>query len=200
MAMKVMEGAKGLFLLVSLLSSMFMCALCSRVSILGLNPFYQLDSVPTVVKGLDLKRYVGRWYEIASIASNFEPPNGKDTRATYALNKNGTVDVLNESWVNGKRVFAKGIAYKDDPSSDEAKFKLKFYVPPSPVGDYWVLYLDADYQHAIVGEPSRKYLFILSRKSHIDDKIYKQLVQKAVDEGYDVSKLRKTPHSDTPPQ
>jgi len=131
----------------------------------------------------------------------------------------------------------KGNAYKADPSSDEAKLKVKFYLPPSNptftvVGDYWVLYLDADYHYAIVGEPSRTSLFvcnllvgfsflflfsftfvgqlvglflfflfwqILSRQNHIDDKIYNQLVQKAVDEGYDVSKLRKTPPSKTPP-
>ncbi|KAF8039074.1 hypothetical protein BT93_B1577 [Corymbia citriodora subsp. variegata] len=200
-----MDGAKGLFLLVSLLSSMFACVLCSRGSILRLETFHQLDNVPTVVKGLDLERYVGRWYEIASLPTFFMPKDGTDTRATYALNKNGTVDVLNETWVNGKRNSIKGIAYKDDPKSDEAKLKVKFYVPPQfpifPfVGDYWVLYLDADYQYSIVGGPSRKYLFILSRKSHVDDETYKQLVQKAVDEGYDVSNLRKTPQSDTPPQ
>ncbi|KAF7848070.1 hypothetical protein BT93_L2322 [Corymbia citriodora subsp. variegata] len=205
MAKKVMDGAKGLFLLVSLLSSMFACVLCSRGSILRLETFRQPDKEPTVVKGLDLERYVGRWYEIASTPSFFQPENGTDTRATYALNKNGTVDVLNESWINGKRNFIKGFAYKDDPRSDEAKFEMKFYVPLAfsifpAVGYYWVLYLDADYQYSIVGEPGRHYLFILSRKSHVDDETYKQLVQKAVDEGYDVSNLLKIPQSDTPPQ
>ncbi|KAL3744203.1 hypothetical protein ACJRO7_013458 [Eucalyptus globulus] len=200
-----MEGVKGLFLLVSLLSSsMFMCVLCSRGLNFGLDSFYQLDSEPTVVKGLDLKRYAGRWYEIASLPTFFLPKEGEDTRATYTLKEDGTLDVLNESWVKGKRIFIKGNAYKADPKSDEAKLKLKFFVPPFfPIfpldGDYWVLYLDADYQYAIVGEPSRTSLFILSRQSHIDDKIYNQLVQKAVDEGYDVSKLRKTPQSNTPP-
>ncbi|XP_018725507.2 temperature-induced lipocalin-1 [Eucalyptus grandis] len=200
-----MEGVKGLFLLVSLLSpSMFTCVLCTRGSNSGLNPFYQLDSEPTVVKGLDLKRYAGRWYEIASLPVPYLPKDGEDTRATYTPKDDGTLDLLNESWVNGKRNFVKGNAYKADPSSDEAKLKVKFYLPPSNptftvVGDYWVLYLDADYHYAIVGEPSRTSLFILSRQSHIDDKIYNQLVQKAVDEGYDVSKLRKTPQSKTPP-
>ncbi|XP_030546735.1 temperature-induced lipocalin-1-like isoform X2 [Rhodamnia argentea] len=158
-----------------------------------------------VVKGLDLQRYMGRWYEIASFPSRFQPKSGVDTRATYALQEDGTVHVLNETWTDGKRGFIEGTAYKADPGSDEAKLKVKFYVPPflpiiPVVGDYWVLHLDADYQYAIVGQPSRKYLWILSRQSHMDEEIYNQLVQTAQEEGYDVSKLHKTPQSDTPPE
>ncbi|KAL3744198.1 hypothetical protein ACJRO7_013453 [Eucalyptus globulus] len=82
------------------------------------------------VKGLDLRRYMGRWYEIATFPSRFQPKNGVDTRATYALKEDGTVCVLNETWANGKRGSIEGTAYKVDPSSDEAKLKVKFYVPP----------------------------------------------------------------------
>ena len=158
-----------------------------------------------VVKGLDLQRYMGRWYEIASFPSRFQPKNGENTRATYTLRDDGTVHVLNETWRDGKRGSIEGTAYKADPSSDEAKLKVKFYVPPFlpiiPVtGDYWVLYIDEDYQYALIGQPSRSYLWILSRKSHLDDEIYNQLVQKAKDEEYDVSKLHKTPQSDPPPE
>ncbi|KAI6682432.1 hypothetical protein NL676_036313 [Syzygium grande] len=199
-----MGVVKGLFLFVPLLSSVFTCVLCARELTFGLDPFYQLDSVPSVVKDFDLKRYSGRWYEIAAFPSFFEAKNAVDTRATYTLKEDGTLDVLNEGWVNGKREYIEGTAYKADPSSNEAKLKVKFSVPPSfPIfavtGDYWVLYIDVDYQYAVIGQPSRKYLWIISRKSHIDDKIYNQLVQKAVDEGYDVSKLHKTPQSDEPP-
>lgn len=158
-----------------------------------------------VVQGLDLQRYMGRWYEIASFPSRFQPKNGVDTRATYTLQEVGTVHVLNETWSDGKRGSIEGTAYKADPGSDEAKLKVKFYVPPflpiiPVVGDYWVLHLDADYQYALIGQPSRKYLWILSRQSHMDEEIYNQLVQKAQEEGYDVSKLHKTPQSDTPPE
>ncbi|XP_051150630.1 temperature-induced lipocalin-1 [Andrographis paniculata] len=157
------------------------------------------------VKGLDINRYMGRWYEIASFPSRFQPSDGKDTRATYTLQPDGaTVTVLNETWSGGKRSYIEGTAYKANPSSDEAKLKVKFYLPPflpiiPIVGDYWVLYIDDDYQYAVIGQPSRKYLWILSRKSHIEDEIYNQLVGKAEENGYDVSKLRKTPQSETPP-
>ncbi|XP_010483381.1 PREDICTED: temperature-induced lipocalin-1-like [Camelina sativa] len=158
-----------------------------------------------VVKGLDVARYMGRWYEIASFPSLFQPKNGVDTRATYTLNPDGTIHVLNETWSNGKRGYIEGSAYKADPKSDEAKLKVKFYVPPFlpifPVtGDYWVLYIDPDYQHALVGQPSRSYLWILSRTAHMEEETYKQLVVKAVEQGYDVSKLHKTTQNDTPPE
>ncbi|XP_022750225.1 temperature-induced lipocalin-1-like [Durio zibethinus] len=158
-----------------------------------------------VVKNLDISRYMGRWYEIASFPSIFQPRNGVNTRATYILNEDGTVHVLNETFTDGKRVSIEGSAYKADPKSDDAKLKVKFYVPPflpiiPVVGDYWVLYIDDDYQYALIGNPSRKYLWILCRQTQMDDEIYNRLVQKAKDEGYDVSKLHKNPQSDPPPE
>ncbi|KAI4335581.1 hypothetical protein L6164_014216 [Bauhinia variegata] len=158
-----------------------------------------------VVRNLDLQRYMGRWYEIASFPSFFQPKDGVDTRATYTLRDDGTVHVLNETWSSGKRNSIEGTAYKANPNSDEAKLKVKFYVPPflpiiPVVGDYWVLYIDDDYQYVLIGEPRRKYLWILCRQTHVDDEIYNSLVQKAKDEGYDVSKLHKTPQHDPPPE
>ncbi|XP_057767139.1 temperature-induced lipocalin-1 [Salvia miltiorrhiza] len=158
-----------------------------------------------VVRNLDVERYMGTWYEIASFPSRFQPKSGVDTRATYTLNPDGTVNVLNETWSDGKRGSIEGTAYKADPKSDEAKLKVKFYVPPFlpiiPItGDYWVLYIDDEYQYAVIGQPSRSYLWILSRQAHIDEDVYNRLVEKAKEQGYDVSKLHKTPHSDSPPE
>ncbi|KAL5698245.1 hypothetical protein ACHQM5_029310 [Ranunculus cassubicifolius] len=159
-----------------------------------------------VIKGIDVQKYMGRWYEIASFPSRFQPKNGTNTRATYTLNEDGTtIHVLNETWSDGKRGFIEGTAYKADPNSDEAKLKVKFWVPPFlpiiPVtGDYWVMFLDEDYHHALIGQPSRNYLWILCREPHLDEAVYNQLVQKATDEGYDVTKLHKTQQSDSPPE
>ncbi|MCE7766625.1 hypothetical protein GQL56_28775, partial [Pseudomonas putida] len=87
----------------------------------------------------------------------------------------------------------------------EAKLKVKFYLPPFlpiiPItGDYWVLYIDDDYKYALIGQPSRNYLWILCRKTHLDEEKYNMLIEKAKEVGYDVSKLRKTPQSDPPPE
>ncbi|KAM3337052.1 hypothetical protein P3S68_032752 [Capsicum galapagoense] len=150
-----------------------------------------------VMKNLDVERYMGRWYEIASFPSRFQRKDGVDTRATYSLNPDGTIHVLNETWSGGKRGSIEGTAYKADPNSDEAKLKVKFYVPPFlpiiPVtGDYWVLYIDPDYQYALIGQPSRNYLWATTS----DDDTYNQLLEKAKEVGYDVSKLHKTHHSE----
>lgn len=162
-----------------------------------------------VVRNLDLERYMGRWYEIASFRSRFQPRDGRDTRATYSLADDGaTVRVLNETWTGGgggnKRGFISGTAYKPDPSSDEAKFKVRFYVPPFlPVipitGDYWVLHIDEAYTYALIGQPSRNYLWILCRENRMDEEVYEMLLKKAADVGYDVKKLIRTSHSETPP-
>ncbi|KAK1420947.1 hypothetical protein QVD17_22930 [Tagetes erecta] len=157
-----------------------------------------------VVKGLDPIQYMGRWYEIAALPSLFQPKNSINTRATYTLNPCGIVHVCNETWSYGKRDCIQGVAYKADPKSNEAKFKVKFYEPPflpiiPVVGNYWVLYLDDDYQYVMIGEPDRRYLWILSRHNRMDDEIYNMLVKKAKEEGYDVRRLKKTTHTDPPP-
>ncbi|XWS72608.1 hypothetical protein CRYUN_Cryun02cG0054500 [Craigia yunnanensis] len=82
------------------------------------------------------------------------------------------------------RTYIEGSAYKADPISNVAKLKVEFYVPPflpiiPVVGDYWVSDISDDYKYALVGQPSRHYLWILCRENHIDDEIYNQLVQKA---------------------
>ncbi|KAK7411604.1 hypothetical protein VNO78_03039 [Psophocarpus tetragonolobus] len=176
-----------------------------KLYLLALKALSMANKEMEVVKGLDLQRYMGRWYEIASFPSRNQPKDGVNTRATYTLKSDGTVNVLNETWSGGKRGYIEGTAYKAQPSSDEAKFKVKFYVPPflpiiPIVGDYWVLFIDDEYQYALIGQPSRNYLWILSRTPHLDDALYNQLLQRAIDEGYDVSKLRKTPQNDPPPE
>lgn len=118
-----------------------------------------------VVQGVDLTRYQGRWYEIASIPTRFQPAKGTNSRATYALKEDQTVDVLNETWVKGKRSYIHGKAWKADPASPDAKLKVRFMVPPFlPVipatGDYWVMKLDEHYQWALVGVPSRADLWV----------------------------------------
>ncbi|XP_037454825.1 temperature-induced lipocalin-1-like [Triticum dicoccoides] len=158
-----------------------------------------------VVRNLDLERYMGRWYEIACFPSRFQPKDGANTRATYTLGPDGAVKVLNETWTDGRRGHIEGTAFRADPASDEAKLKVRFYVPPflpvfPVIGDYWVLHIDDAYQYALVGQPSRNYLWILCRQPQMDEGMYKELVERAKEEGYDVSKLRKTPHPEPTPE
>lgn len=151
----------------------------------------------SVAQNVDLTRYQGRWFEIASMPSRFQPTTGTNSRATYALKEDQTVDVLNETWLDGKRSFINGTAWKVDPASPDAKLKVRFVVPPFfpifPVtGDYWVMKLDENYQWALVGQPSRKFLWVLSRTPELSEDVYKELLDHATNEGYDVSRLQKT--------
>ncbi|KAF3338568.1 temperature induced lipocalin-like protein [Carex littledalei] len=110
-----------------------------------------------------------------------------------------------------------GTAYKADPSSDEATFKVKFYLPPfllviSVIRDYWMLYVDDDYQYVLVGEPQimlanskniqpNSYsIHFYCIKNQMEDEVYNHFLEKAKEDGYDVSKLRKTPQDDPPPE
>lgn len=157
------------------------------------------DPLETVI-GLDLSRYAGRWYEIASMPSRFQPKTGTNSRATYTLQEDGTIGVVNETWVDGKRAFIEGKAWKRDTQSDHAAFFVRFWVPPFlpvwPVtGDYWVMDLDKEkYSYALVGQPSRTYLWVLSRTPQMDEQKYEELLAKAREQGYDTSKLKKTEH------
>eukprot|EP00898_Chlorokybus_atmophyticus_P003153 jgi/Chlat1/3839/Chrsp26S04063 len=151
------------------------------------------------VQNLDLKRYMGRWYEIACMPSRFQPSDSTNTRATYTLLPSSVVGVKNETYSHGKWSGIEGKAWKVDPASPDAKFKVQFWVPPFlPVyparGNYWVMALGQEYEYAVVGEPNLKYMWVLSRSPFMDDTVYAKLLEQAKEQGYDVSKLKKTEH------
>jgi apolipoprotein D and lipocalin family protein len=146
-----------------------------------------------VVPYVDLNKYVGDWYEIARLPASFE----KDcyaTKARYSLQPDGSVKVENschKGGIEGKLKQATGKAVVADPVSN-AKLKVQFFWPFS--GDYWILELDPDYQYAVVGEPSRENLWILSRQPVLDNTIVNGLLQRARAKGFDTSKLIFTKH------
>ena len=143
------------------------------------------------VERVDLNRYMGKWYEIASFPQWFQK-NCVASRATYTLRKDGKVDVLNEchdKTLDGKLRDAKGKAWVVDSKSN-AKLKVRFFWPFS--GDYWIIDLDADYQYAVVGHPKRKYLWILSRSTQMDSVTYGQIIERLKKQHYDVDRLKKT--------
>jgi apolipoprotein D and lipocalin family protein len=143
-----------------------------------------------VVPHVELEKYLGKWYEIAHLPFRFED-GCSDITATYSLSNDGNVSVLNECIKDGKLKQAKGKAKVVDKSTG-AKFKVSFFWPFS--ADYWIIDLGKDYDYAVVGGPSRKYLWILSRTSQMNDKLFFQLIESAKSKGFDVSKLIKTSH------
>jgi apolipoprotein D and lipocalin family protein len=146
---------------------------------------------PKTVPFVDLKKYAGTWYEIARYPNRFQKKCVSDVRATYNLMTDGKVSVLNQCLqANGKVKTAKGRAKVVDRSSN-AKLKVTFFWPF--YGDYWILDLDPDYTYVVVGEQDRKYLWILSRTPEMDSNLYNQILERITNQGYDTSKLIRTP-------
>ena len=146
------------------------------------------QKVPSVVSTVDLKRYKGLWYEIARLPNYFERKL-KCTSATYSLREDGRITVVNKgNYLTdpGKSSSVKGVAWIPDKNSP-AKLKVQFFWPFS--GNYWIMYLDKEYQYVLVGDPSFKYLWILAREKKMAEETYNMLLGKAVENGYDVKSI-----------
>jgi len=144
-----------------------------------------------VVPYVDLGRYVGTWYEIATIPQRFQ----KDcvgVTATYTVRDDGSIAVLNKcrkKTLDGEQKEVNGKAWIADKKTN-AKLKVQFFWPFK--ADYWIIELDADYQYAVVGHPGRGYLWILSRAPQMDESLYQDLLQRIANKGYDLSRIKKT--------
>ncbi len=150
----------------------------------------QVRDLP-VIQDVDPARYLGHWHEIALIPHWFER-GCSDTTATYSLAADGRIRVLNACLRDGKLHRANAVAWHVGSARD-GKFKVQFFWPFS--GHYWVIALDPDYQWAVVGHPSRRYFWILSRRPTMAPTLYNQLVQQAVALGYDSSQIQLTTQS-----
>lgn len=147
-----------------------------------------------VVPFVDLNRYLGTWYEIARYPHSFQE-NCHASQANYSLRPDGNIRVLNQCRLgafDGKLNEAEGKAWVVDKASN-AKLKVQFFWPFS--GHYWVIALDPEYQYAVVGHPSRDYLWILSRTPKMDTQLYEKLLQKIEQQGYDTTRLILTPQA-----
>ena len=153
----------------------------------------ELKTVPSV----DLQKYAGKWYEIARYPNRFQKQCVGNTMATYNLKPNGRVEVINECLKkDGTMDRAKGDARIVDKTTN-AKLEVRFapaFLSFIPVvwGDYWVIDLEKDYKYAAVGDPSRKYLWILSRAPTMDEPVYQALLRRLEAQGFDPGKLEKT--------
>lgn len=142
----------------------------------------------TSVNQLDLKRYMGTWYEIARYDHSFER-NLVGVTATYKLRPDGKITVINQGYKNtldGKLSRARGKAKQPDPE-EPGKLKVSFFL--FFYADYYILELDKDYKWVLIGSSSNKYLWILSRTPVLDKQTLNYILDKAQQRGYDTSKL-----------
>jgi len=144
-----------------------------------------------VVPSVDLQRYLGTWYEIATIPQRFQR-GCTATTAKYSLRPDGDIRVdnaCNKNTLDGELSTAEGKAWVVDPATN-ARLKVSFFWPFS--GDYWIIELGSDYAYAVVGHPNRKYLWVLSRTPQMDETVYQGILGRMAALGYDLSMVVRT--------
>ena len=145
------------------------------------------------VPALELPRYAGEWHEIAHLPMFFQRKCVADITARYTVQSDGTIEVRNACRrKDGGRDESVGVA-RPVPGSPGA-LKVRFAPPwldwlPVVWADYWVVELDPDYRWAVVGGPSRKYLWVLSRDATMDRALFTTLREHARQRGYPVERL-----------
>jgi apolipoprotein D and lipocalin family protein len=149
------------------------------------------------IGSLDLPRYLGRWYEIAKFPNRFQKQCVANTTAEYSMDA-GAVKVVNRCQLaNGTVQEAMGAA-RQLGAANSAKLEVRFAPAwlsfvPQVWGSYWVIDLDASYQLAAVSEPSREYLWILSRSPKVDPARYTELLSRLQEKGLNIKQLELTP-------
>jgi lipocalin len=140
----------------------------------------------STVNELDLQKYLGTWYEIARYNHKFER-GLQGVTATYSMRDDGKIKVLNQGYKNsleGELSRAVGKAkLTDEPGKLKVSFFWIFYA------DYFVMELEENYQWALIGSKSDKYLWILSRTPQLDENVKNDILNRAKKRGYDISQL-----------
>lgn len=167
-------------------------ALLAVTGLFGCASTGDSHGAPKVVDEVDIERYLGTWYEVASFPIRAQR-GCVGTTATYSLRDDGDISVYNrcyEDSFDGDVQDIEGKAWVDDGSTN-AKLKVQFFWPfRSP---YWIVDLDQDeYQWAVVSGPDRDNLWILSRTPCLDQAFFEQLYARLDGRGFDMSRLQTT--------
>lgn len=152
----------------------------------------------TPIASLDVPRYMGTWYEIAKYPNSFQKKCVADTRADYSLRPDGKLQVINRCrMANGEVNEAIGAARQLGETNSpklEVRFAPAWLSFISAVwGDYWVIDLDPAYQLVAVSEPTREYLWVLSRTPQVAPAAYDALLARLAGQGFDLKRLTLSP-------
>lgn len=178
-------------------------SLIATMLILGAALPSAADQAPLrVVSAVDLNRYAGTWYEVARLPNRFQSKCAGEVVARYTLRPDGRITVANSCrQSDGTTTDATGVARRVEgqPTSIlEVRFAPAFLsFLPAVWGDYQVIALGEAYDHAVVGTPDRKFLWILSRTPQLDPGLYQRLLAQATAQGFDTAKVVPTRQSRT---
>lgn len=146
------------------------------------------------VAALELTRYAGTWHEIAHLPMYFQRQCVDTITATYTPRPDGTIEVRNACRTrSGSMDEAVAVArpVAGSPGALEVRFAPAWLSwLPMAWADYWVVDLDPDYQWAVVGGPSKKYLWVLSRQPDMDRTLFEGIKARAARRGYPVDRLQ----------
>ncbi len=144
-----------------------------------------LDVAPNV----DLTRFQGQWFEIAKLP-RFTQANCTGTTAFYTLREGG-MDVVNECHLDRLDGTLKTSAARVSTTDEGAAAKLRIDVGAF-YGDYWILEVGETYEYAVVGVPSRDYLWILSRTPKLEQAKLDGILARTKAAKFDTSRLELT--------
>ena len=144
------------------------------------------------VQKVDLNRFMGPWYIIACIPTFIETDSYNGVES-YTLKPDGTVDTVftfREGGFDGpqKRYNPHGFIVD---RVNNSTWGMQFIWPIK--AEYLITHLTPEYTLTVIGRSKRDYVWIMARTPRIPEEEYGKLVQDLAVQGYDVSKLRKTP-------
>jgi apolipoprotein D and lipocalin family protein len=177
--------------MISRLKTALMRLACLMIALVPLSCATSIPAGLTAVSPFDAQRYMGTWYEIARLDHRFERGMTHVT-ATYRLLPNGKVEVINRAIKNGQAKSITGTA-KRIGDGTAASLAVTFFPPFA--GGYHVIWIDTDYQNAVVSGPNRKYLWLLSRNTNPPVATYDDMVAFAQSKGFDTSRLIRVDHA-----
>lgn len=156
-----------------------------------------VEELPTATS-VDLSRYAGKWYELARLPM-WAQRHCLQSTAEYSLLESGEISVRNACiTAEGKEESIEGVATTVD-RAHRAKLNVVFdhwaaklaalFFTSSDDGNYWILRVDPEYRHAVVGTPDREYLWILARTPNLQESTYQELVAFSQGLGFTTEKL-----------
>lgn len=168
--------------------------LCSLLLLCAAPCSWATPSLPNEpIATLDLDRYLGTWYEVARLPNRYQDECQTGTTATYFRDARGDIIVRNRCVsADGKELRVEGAAREVVAASGnlQVRFAPRWLAWLPVWADYWVLDLDPDYRWALVGGPTRKFLWILAREPRLDDDTLSWIRARAAARGYAVERLQ----------
>ena len=146
---------------------------------------------------IEVERFMGDWYVLAFIPIDFlffSEADAHDAVESYRLDDEGGIDIT-YTFRDGSFDAEPTVMKQRGRVHDEAlgtDWRVQLLWP------FWATYLiawlDDAYEHAIIGVPSRRYVWVLARSPRATDDKWSELIDRVAELGYDTDLLRRVPH------